>query len=728
MGRQRPRRVHLDDDAWTKVTSPALLVRSLMNVQINEHHPLASNTSLLYTIKYPLKPEPVTTLTSRHDSDDSVVHFLRGQFVSLSAATSFLLQEPVTKSSQTETPRLFPSWHFEDPPVQSVWMRYVRRWPYVDLDRPRHGTFVPEVAPLALQLSVLLAPCVRFLRYFVDDETLPLGSLPQELSRKHLRGDLYDDPTHPHFDPVLSELLPIERLVIAEKQQSHDVWKRLANSRLRFPRFRLSYDLSLMENDRKRSHRSCHFERRLFSVLSWTWLRCEAIEIVETGAAESSDPRMNFKLPDHIVVSPLPLQACKWPSTLLELVQTYTLPDVARLPLAPPLLAWSPRIEIFRDLPKAPWEALCIALEKFFQDQNLPCSCCDLPREERCVWCVQACGWHRCQRRCEKEKISFSCVAAWRWKRHSLYNLAGHDIDAGVFDMLRRGDSQQKVTRMLSNLEQNNLIAREHLKELLRLVLANVNAVVDADPILVPSAQRLVLSHAELQSLNSSPEGIRLRLEKLEQGMQQLWDSVSCSYKAWSDFEPARPVPSQYLAFRAILKRLEMPESFFIALVAPAGFGKTKLLAALRLHCLFHKIGLASLAVTGVAAAQNAGSTVHAFLYLNYENEARILESPARRSHFAGLQILVVDEAMMAESDLILLLREICREVPLSENLRRAAALPDFGYRDVIVCGDIRQLPPASGKQPFWASDTFQEGFEIFSLAEDRRHEKDIHM
>ena len=46
----------------------------------------------------------------------------------------------------------------------------------------------------------------------------------------------------------------------------------------------------------------------------------------------------------------------------------------------------------------------------------------------------------------------------------------------------------------------------------------------------------------------------------------------------------------------------------------------------------------------------------------------------------------------------------------------------------MIVCGDIRQLPPASGKQPFWASRTFQESFEIFSLEEDRRHEKDLHM
>ena len=294
--------------------------------------------------------------------------------------------------------------------------------------------------------------------------------------------------------------------------------------------------------------------------------------------------------------------------------------------------------------------------------------------------------------------------------------------------MLKRGDPQKKITRMLTNLHTNDLLTRAHLSELLHLVLANLNAVVDPDPILSPSSQRLVLSHAELQALQETPEGIRARLSVLEKRMQQHWDHETRSYRPWNEFQPARKVPSQYLAFRALLKRLDMPESFFIALVAPAGFGKTEFLAALRLHCLLHSIQLTCLAVTGVAAAQNAGSTVHSFLYLTHDNEARILQSPVARKRFAGLQILVVDEAMMAESDLMLLLREICREIPLTSDLRRPGAFPDFGYRDVIVCGDIRQLPPASGKQPFWASRTFQESFEIFSLEEDRRHEKDLHM
>ena len=128
--------------------------------------------------------------------------------MSLSSAAAFLPEEVVMKRSRRVSSRLGPYWYFGEVPVQSLWMQYLRRWPYENLDRPRPGTFVSEVAPQALQLSVLLAPCLRFLRYFVDDERLPLPPPPPQVTRKHLRGDLYDDSTHPHFDAVCSELLP----------------------------------------------------------------------------------------------------------------------------------------------------------------------------------------------------------------------------------------------------------------------------------------------------------------------------------------------------------------------------------------------------------------------------------------------------------------------------------------------------------------------------------------
>ena len=41
---------------------------------------------------------------------------------------------------------------------------------------------------------------------------------------------------------------------------------------------------------------------------------------------------------------------------------------------------------------------------------------------------------------------------------------------------------------------------------------------------------------------------------------------------------------------------------------------------------------------------------------------------------------------------------------------------------------DLRQFPPASGRPPFWASETFQTYFEILVLRLDRRLQKDADM
>ena len=86
---------------------------------------------------------------------------------------------------------------------------------------------------------------------------------------------------------------------------------------------------------------------------------------------------------------------------------------------------------------------------------------------------------------------------------------------------------------------------------------------------------------------------------------------------------------------------------------------------------------------------------------------------------------LWIDEAMMADSGFISYAEEVLQEHPLLPHKRKPKSLPKFGYRDIILGGDVRQLPPASGRRPYWATDRFYEDFEIFTLLEDRRHEKD---
>ena len=81
-----------------------------------------------------------------------------------------------------------------------------------------------------------------------------------------------------------------------------------------------------------------------------------------------------------------------------------------------------------------------------------------------------------------------------------------------------------------------------------------------------------------------------------------------------------------------------------------------------------------------------------------------ILNNPRARQELSTVQGIILDEAMMAEEGLLAALTEILQEVPLQPSLRRVAAgkaVGRYGFRDIILGGDIRQLPPASGGMPF---------------------------
>ena len=82
--RTKPRRTHLDDDAYNKTTTVECIVASLMNVQVNAHHPDGDAPNACYPIKYGLKPERSLKLQIGHESDDAVLRHFHGQFISLS--------------------------------------------------------------------------------------------------------------------------------------------------------------------------------------------------------------------------------------------------------------------------------------------------------------------------------------------------------------------------------------------------------------------------------------------------------------------------------------------------------------------------------------------------------------------------------------------------------------------------------------------------------------------
>ena len=193
--RSKPRKTHLDDDAYNKTTTVECLVASLMNVQVNAHHPEGDAPNACYPIKYGLKPERSVNVRIGHESDDAVLHHFRGQFMSLGEVVQAHLGDSVVDAtfSQENAPLLFPSWQvqYSETRVQNNWQYYAYRYPYKDMTEHRHG-YNCEVHAHALQLSVLMATSGRFLRYF-NSETLRKKARVCCASREneslHLEGD-----------------------------------------------------------------------------------------------------------------------------------------------------------------------------------------------------------------------------------------------------------------------------------------------------------------------------------------------------------------------------------------------------------------------------------------------------------------------------------------------------------------------------------------------------------
>ena len=190
----------------------------------------------------------------------------------------------------------------------------------------------------------------------------------------------------------------------------------------------------------------------------------------------------------------------------------------------------------------------------------------------------------------------------------------------------------------------------------------------------------------------------------------------------------ARP-PTQTLAFEQLRFRHEHGEPILVCVPAPAGFGKSELIGAWLNYVEKQGETWQSTAATGVAATQVSGCTLHSFAVMNLDCVSTIANHPEKLEALQETQGIVIDEVFMNSDEAMRAILDVLQHYPLKPELRRVAdaSLQHrlFGYRDVIVCGDIRQLPPANGTRAWWSTRDFYANFEIFVLREDRRHEKD---
>ena len=140
--------------------------------------------------------------------------------------------------------------------------------------------------------------------------------------------------------------------------------------------------------------------------------------------------------------------------------------------------------------------------------------------------------------------------------------------------------------------------------------------------------QRFVLSHNMLSNTTASNERVERELQKLLGDMQLLWDPVSMTREQYTAFALPQPAPSQFLAFEQLVFRYNsIIDPLYVCVVAPAGHGKSTLIAAWLLWLYKHGARWEVAAATGIAAAAVACCCDLLHLPL-HQHEGRPLSTP----------------------------------------------------------------------------------------------------
>jgi len=136
---------------------------------------------------------------------------------------------------------------------------------------------------------------------------------------------------------------------------------------------------------------------------------------------------------------------------------------------------------------------------------------------------------------------------------------------------------------------------------------------------------------------------------------------------------------------------LKMGHNVF--LTGSAGSGKTYVLNAYIKYLREHDVDVAVTASTGIAATHMGGMTIHAWSGIGIRDSLtdydidRMEEKKYLWDRFEKTKVLVIDEISMLSGRFLDTLDRLCR------SMKRADEKP-FGGIQVVLCGDLFQLPP----------------------------------
>ena len=217
--------------------------------------------------------------------------------------------------------------------------------------------------------------------------------------------------------------------------------------------------------------------------------------------------------------------------------------------------------------------------------------------------------------RMQTEGFAYADPESYVWKKNTLYHEL-HDTDVAVLSMIRQGMTRASVQQAIKELFEAGTIDADKQTALLELVQALAGGLLDTDKVsfsanaeFIAKASQNSLSHMNVAEALTS-------LKQLEEKFCKVWDGGSGSYRRYD--EVGRKPPSQFLALQQLKFRFENNVPIMIAVAAPAGYGKSQIIMAWLMYLQTRNPvpKWVVLAITGVAASNAGGTTLHAFFRL----------------------------------------------------------------------------------------------------------------
>lgn len=199
-----------------------------------------------------------------------------------------------------------------------------------------------------------------------------------------------------------------------------------------------------------------------------------------------------------------------------------------------------------------------------------------------------------------------------------------------------------------------------------------------------------------------------------------------CAFRELRQTDTYSPCYDTYMKQSQALDVMKLGHNVF--LTGEPGSGKTYALNRFIEYCREHGIGLGITASTGIAATHIGGMTIHSWsgigvkTELDQEQLKTMRKNSRLTSRLKKTRVLIIDEISMLDGTRFETINRICKALAGSDK--------PFGGLQVILCGDLFQLPPVTGSGQsvdfIHTSTAWQElDLKICYLSEQYRQDDD---